>query len=68
MSKTKPLGPLTIEELETYFDFLAREIQRRGDQGAVLFPIWERLEQELSKLQKKQDTMARVRARLRKLP
>jgi hypothetical protein len=68
MAETKPLGPITIERLEKYLDWLAHEIDLRGEEGAVFFPLWERLEQELSTLQKNHDTMARVRARLKKLP
>ncbi|ATU91747.1 hypothetical protein B5P45_03045 [Phyllobacterium zundukense] len=64
MSKTKPLGPITVERLEKYLNWLAHEIDLRGEEGVVFFPLWERLEQELSALQIRQDTMARVRARL----
>jgi hypothetical protein len=65
MSDLSDNKPITIERLEAALDFLAELISTHPD-GQNAMPIFVFLEAELAAMQKQEDQMSRVRARLKR--
>lgn len=61
---TRPLPPLTVEEIEDHLDFVAGRMQKAGRDAELFLPIWRRLELELAKRREADALLAAARARL----
>lgn len=60
---TRPLPPLTIDELERHLDTLSVMMMRAGPKAHLLMPVWRRVKAELLNLQEEQAIMREARSR-----
>ena len=67
MTRYVPGRPITVETLEWALDRMAAIMAEAPDQGITYLPIWQRLERERGALLVRNDAMAAVRARQRRL-
>lgn len=58
--------PITVERIECALDTLALVMVRSGEEGRVYLPLYQNLEQELTKLRAEEDAMSSVLARVRR--
>lgn len=61
---TRPLPPVTVEDIERYLDTVARLMDKAGRKADLYLPIWRRLQLELKKRQDADALLAEARARL----
>ena len=61
--RSAPAAAITAADIELALDRLAQIMVADGAEGAAYLPIYQRLENELTAAQRKEDAMARVRAR-----
>lgn len=65
---TRPLPPLTLEELDRHLDLVARLMQEMGRDARLLLPIWRRVKSEREKFLAGQAEIAEAIARLTRSP
>jgi hypothetical protein len=63
---TRPLPPLTVEELEEHLDITAQLMSMAGSDADLYLPIWRRVQLELKKRREADAILAEARARLSK--
>ncbi|WP_421912767.1 hypothetical protein [Mesorhizobium sp.] len=61
---TRPLPPLTVEEIEGHLDLLAELMQLAGRKADLYLPLWRRSQLELKKRKETDAILAEARARL----
>lgn len=62
---TRPLPPVTVEEIEGHLDYLAGLMDRAGKDAELLLPIWRRLDRELTARRDADSLLASARERLK---
>lgn len=61
---TRPLPPVTVEEIERHLDLVADLMDKAGRDAELLLPIWRRVQLELAKRKEADGLLAAARARL----
>lgn len=61
---TRPLPPVTVEEIERHLDLVAELMEKAGRDADLLLPIWRRLQLELKKRKDADAILAEARSRL----
>lgn len=64
MARSKKRKPVTAEEIERWFDILARLMHKAGKDAELLLPIWRALDRELNARREADTILAAAHARL----
>lgn len=65
---TRPLPPVTIEELDRHLDLIARLMQAAGRRADLYLPIWRRVQREREARSAADTQIAAALARLTRSP